>query len=130
MNIFLFILAGIAGGILGGMGLGGGTLLMPALTLFLDVPHIKAAAINLIAFVPMSIVSCIIHAKNKLIDWKSALLLAIPATVTGTMFSLFAQKLQSETLSRAFGIFLIVLSSLMIISNAFNFIKTKLKKSG
>ena len=35
----LFIVFGIIGGLLGGMGMGGGTLLIPLLTLGLDVPQ-------------------------------------------------------------------------------------------
>ena len=52
MQIFLLILAGIVGGIIGGMGMGGGTLLIPILTIFLDVPQKNAQAINLVAFIP------------------------------------------------------------------------------
>ena len=37
MNIVWLILAGAAGGIIAGMGMGGGTLTIPILTLALDV---------------------------------------------------------------------------------------------
>ena len=50
MQIFLLILAGIVGGIIGGMGMGGGTLLIPILTIFLDVEQKNAQAINLVAY--------------------------------------------------------------------------------
>ena len=56
MQIFLLILAGIVGGIIGGMGMGGGTLLIPILTIFLDVEQKNAQAINLVAFIPMAII--------------------------------------------------------------------------
>lgn len=117
-HIFLFILAGIAGGVIGGMGLGGGTLLIPILTVFLHVGGRQAAAINLISFIPMSIVSCVIHAKNKLLDIKKALLVAIPATVTGALTSVFAQRAPQSALTKAFAIFLICLAVVMIISRA------------
>ena len=68
MQIFLLILAGIVGGIIGGMGMGGGTLLIPILTIFLDVPQKNAQAINLVAFIPMAIIVTIINIKRKGID--------------------------------------------------------------
>ena len=32
MKIFLYVISGVAGGVIGGMGMGGGTLLIPLLT--------------------------------------------------------------------------------------------------
>ena len=52
-------------GVLGGLGMGGGTILIPLLTIFFDVEQQQAQAINLVAFIPMAIVSLIIHIKNK-----------------------------------------------------------------
>ena len=65
MQIFLLILAGIVGGIIGGMGMGGGTLLIPILTIFLDVEQKNAQAINLVAFIPMAIIVTVINIKRK-----------------------------------------------------------------
>ena len=60
----LFIVFGIIGGLLGGMGMGGGTLLIPLLTLGLDVPQQTAQLLNLLTFIPMSAFALIVHAKN------------------------------------------------------------------
>ena len=68
MDYIWFLIAGIVGGILGGMGMGGGTLLIPLLTFFLDVSQKNAQAINLISFIPMAVIALILHAKNKLIN--------------------------------------------------------------
>lgn len=122
-SALLYLLAGIAGGIMGGMGLGGGTLLIPALTLFLDVDGKQAAAINLISFIPMSLVACIIHAKNKLLDFRKALTLALPACATCALCSFFAQKVSENTLSSGFAVFLICLASVMLVSRAVESVK-------
>lgn len=114
-----YVLAGLAGGVMGGMGLGGGTLLIPVLTIFLNVSGKQAAAINLISFIPMSLVSCVIHAKNKLLDIKKALLIALPAAVTCTLSSLLAQRVPSDVISKGFAVFLICLACVMLISRAF-----------
>jgi len=109
MEIFLLILFGLIGGILGGMGMGGGTLLIPLLTIFAGINQIEAQAINLIAFIPMAVIAIIIHAKNKLINFK----VAIPLIVSGVVFSvlgaLLANLLNTLTLKTLFGIFLVAL---------------------
>ena len=76
MYIFLLILFGVIGGVLGGMGMGGGTLLIPLLTLGLNLTQQNAQAINLMAFLPMSIFALIIHFKNKLVRYKFSIPIA------------------------------------------------------
>lgn len=119
----LYVLAGIAGGVMGGMGLGGGTLLIPLLTLFLGVAPKQAAAINLVSFIPMSVVSCIIHAKNKLLDFKKAFLVAVPACITSVLSSLLAQKVKGEAVTKGFAVFLIVLAVSMLASRSAALVK-------
>ena len=63
--IILYALTGFLAGILGGMGMGGGTLLIPILTIFLGFKQKNAQAINLLVFIPMSLFALIIHIKNK-----------------------------------------------------------------
>ena len=82
--IFLEILAGIVGGIVAGMGMGGGTLTIPILTLFLKYEQLRAQGVNLVAFLPMAVVALFIHVKNHLVDFKNTWLLA----VVGSVFSL------------------------------------------
>ena len=106
MTLFL---AGLAGGIIGGMGMGGGTLLIPLLTAFCGFDQHTAQAVNLIAFIPMSAVSIAIHAKNGLIKPKYLLTVALPAAASGVLASLLAMNLQGGMLSVFFGWFLIVL---------------------
>ena len=64
MDSIFLILAGIVGGVIAGMGMGGGTLLIPILTIFLSVSQHLSQAINLIGFVPMAIIALIIHSKK------------------------------------------------------------------
>ena len=68
MEYLFYALAGLAGGMLGGMGMGGGTVLIPLLTILLGVPQHAAQAINLISFLPMAGVALIIHFKNGLVE--------------------------------------------------------------
>ena len=102
-----FIVAGLAGGVVAGMGMGGGTLLIPILTLLLNVTQKVSQSINLIVFIPTAVVALIIHYKNKLVDTKVGLTIII----TGVAFSLLgawlASGVSNESLKIYFGIFLI-----------------------
>ena len=106
MNIIWLILAGVVSGVIGGMGMGGGTLLIPILTIFLSFEQKNAQAINLLVFIPMAIVALIIHIKNKLVDLK----VGVPIICSGVIFSIagsmLAGLLGNEILQKIFGVFL------------------------
>lgn len=116
MFVVLLIIFGILGGILGGMGMGGGTLLIPLLTLGLDISQHTAQAINLLAFLPMSIVAIIIHSKNKLVKFKIALPIVFAGVISSVFASILANNIESQNLSIWFGIFLIIVGILQILT--------------
>ena len=107
MSVLWLVLSGLISGIVGGMGMGGGTLLIPILTIFLLFEQKSAQAINLLVFIPMSIVALIIHIKNKLVDFK----VGIPIVLVGILFSIggsyLASILTNELLKKIFAIFLL-----------------------
>lgn len=119
-RIILLVLAGIAAGALGGMGMGGGTILIPVLTIFFDVEQKQAQAINLVAFIPMAIASLIVHVKNKRVETKGILWIIIPATVLSLAGSMVAQAINGEILKRIFGGFLLLLSVAQFFSEEIN----------
>lgn len=123
MNVF-FILAGIAGGLIAGMGMGGGTLTIPILTLALDVEQKTAQSVNLIAFVVMSAPVLAIHVKNRLVDFPSLLKTAPLALAGSAVCAWFAPDIPAEILSRCFGGFLIALG----VWQGASAIKNKVKK--
>lgn len=53
MAFYICLVSGFVSGLLGGMGMGGGTLLIPVLTIFFSVPQKIAQSTNLLAFLPM-----------------------------------------------------------------------------
>ncbi len=131
MKIFLFIIIGIAGGLLGGMGMGGGTLLIPFLTLFTGTEQHLAQSINLLAFIPMSLFALIIHIKNKLVDFKYLWLISLPAVAAGIAASFLTKIVNGKALSKYFGIFLMVLGAYQLVCIAIDFFKDKkAKKEG
>lgn len=116
IKIILLALSGIAAGILGGMGMGGGTILIPLLTIFFNVGQKEAQAINLVAFIPMAIVSLAIHIKNKRVKKEGLLWIIIPAVLTSVGGGFAAQAVNGEVLKRIFGGFLLLLSVVQFFS--------------
>lgn len=109
MKIFILIAIGLAGGVIGGMGMGGGTLLIPLIAVCTDIEQHIAQAINLIAFVPMSVIALVIHIKNKLVDYKAFLWTALPAVALSVLAAYVSRLVGGKKLSMYFGIFLILL---------------------
>ncbi len=110
MSFYLYAAAGIIGGLLGGMGMGGGTLLIPILTIFLGVEQHAAQAANLIAFIPMSVISLRIHAEKGLLKPDGLWTVIIPAIIISVGGSFLAAYLPSDVLKKLFGAFLIALA--------------------
>lgn len=100
----------MVGGILGGMGMGGGTIIIPLLTILLSLNQKIAQAYNLISFLIMAIVAVIIHSKNKLIDFKSIIILVLSGVLFCIGGAFLAQVVNTEILKYIFAGFLILLS--------------------
>lgn len=116
MNVFLLILLGIVGGVAGGMGLGGGTILIPLLTIFLNVVQKQAQFLNVFSFVIMAVFIIIFHIKNKLIIVFPALIFSAFGVVFSFATSLFVKNISNNSLKIWFGIFLLVLAGVQIIA--------------
>jgi len=117
MKAFLLVLCGIAGGVIGGMGLGGGTLLIPLLTMGMHLPAELSAELNLLSFVPMSVVTVILHAKKKMIEGRKAIYLIAFASVGAIAAAVTIKFISAEFLRRGFGWFLISIGSLSFLSD-------------
>lgn len=105
----LTILIGYASGIISGMGIGGGTLLIPALVFITGIRQQIAQSINLIVFIPSAIAALCVHIKKKNIEKHLILKLAASGCVGAVLGSLLAVNLDSEILKKVFGAFLFVM---------------------
>lgn len=115
MEFLLFVVCGILGGILGGMGMGGGTVLIPLLVLLLGVEQKVAQATNVIVFVPMAIVTLILHFKNGLVDKKGIKKIILPALIFCVVGCIVAKYLKSKTLLKCFGGFLTIIAIVQFV---------------
>ena len=116
MEFVWYATAGVLSGILGGMGMGGGTILIPLLSIFYKVGQHTAQAINLIGFIPMSVVALIIHFKNKLVDFKNVIKIVLPGIATCIVGCFIARAMSADLLKRCFGGFLIILSVFQLLT--------------
>ena len=110
MEYFWYVMIGIIGGLIGGMGMGGGTLLIPLLSIFCGISQHTAQAINLIAFIPMAVVALIIHIKNKYVKFDKVILIILVGVITCIIGCHVAKVMSGDLLKRCFGGFLVLLS--------------------
>ena len=100
-------LCGLGAGTISAWGVGGGTLLLLVMTLFLGVEQRAAQAINLLFFLPTALSALICHAKGGYLD-KPTLKAAIPAAVALALAGAWAATaIDVELLRKPFGIYLL-----------------------
>lgn len=110
MSVVLYIIFGALAGVFGGMGMGGGTILIPLLTIFLGVTQKLAQGYNLLAFILMAVVAIIIHSKNKLVDLKSIWIVVLFGIVFCVGGAFLTKLVDTHILKIIFACFLILLS--------------------
>jgi len=115
VSFIYFLTAGFFSGLLGGMGMGGGTILIPALTIFLGVEQHVAQATNLIAFLPMALFTLNVHRKNGLLKTKGLAVIVVPALISSVLAGFLAVLLPSFALKKLFGAFLVGLSVKLLL---------------
>ena len=108
---FLFALGA---GVLAAWGVGGGTLLLVCMTLFLDVEPRLAQAVNLLFFLPTAAVGLWFHRRQGYLDrkvWRQA---AIPGAAAALAGALGALLVEPAVLRRPFGLFLLYCAATLL----------------
>ena len=105
----LLVLIGIITGIISGMGIGGGTVLIPVLLFCTGVSQHTAQATNLAAFIPSALAAVYIHIRNKRVNLRLAMLLLTGGIAGALLGSFAADSVQADVLGRIFGFFLLVM---------------------
>lgn len=107
MSWLLPLLCGLGTGIFSAWGVGGGTLLLLVMTLFLGVDQRTAQGINLLFFLPTAASALYCHAKNGYLD-KPTLKASVPVAVAAALVGAWiATGLDVEVLRKPFGIYLL-----------------------
>ena len=105
----ILFLIGLASGVISGMGIGGGTILIPALVIFANPDQHVAQSVNLIFFIPTAVIALIVHIRNKRIDFSVAIPIIIFGLLGAYIGSRLAIRLPGAVLKKYFGIFLLTL---------------------
>ena len=109
------LLVGVGTGILSAWGVGGGTLLLLIMTLFLGVEQRTAQGINLLYFLPTAGAGLLFHRKAGMLD-KQALRQAVPwGLATAALGAWAATVMDTELLRRPFGVYLLVTGVMLLV---------------
>jgi len=110
------ILTGFISGIVSGTGMGGGTILILILSLFMGIDQHIAQATNLVFFVPTSITAIIVSIKEKLIEWKIGTIIAVSGMAGAVIGAKISVNMNVDLLKKVFGYFLSVIAIYEIYS--------------
>jgi len=110
------IIAGVVSGIISGMGIGGGIILIPVLTIFLGFDQKVAQGITLLYFIPTAVFALIVHIKNKNVDFKVALKTASTGVVSAGIGAYCIKFLPTPILGKIFAVFLLIVGIMQVVS--------------
>ena len=116
---FTGILSGLVGGILG---VGGGTVRIPLLVLFLGVPQWSAQGASLFSMIPTSFVGAITHWKMGNVEVRLAPWLWVSISVGALLGGILAHYLPATTLRKTFAVIvgLVALREILFLSSKLN----------
>lgn len=109
------LLIGLSGGFFGGLaGLGGGIIMIPLMSLTIRLTQHQAHGTSLMAIVFTSFIGSLTYFHHGSVDWAAAFILASSAIITSRIGVLYAHSLPENKLRKAFGIFVICISVILI----------------
>ena len=108
MPLILILAVSTVLGFLTGLGVGGGSLLILWLTLFLQEPQNTARTINLLFFLPAALVACLFRHKQGTLKLEKIYPAIVAGIIGAVLFSLIAMHLDTEVLRKPFGVLLLL----------------------
>ena len=115
------VLIGLISGIISGTGMGGGTILILLLSIFMGLDQHVAQATNLVFF------AIFISLKKKIIDLRAGVVVIIVGVVGATIGAIISSKMNVNLLKKFFGIFLLIIAIYEIYSWYKMYIKKKIR---
>lgn len=118
MTAFLYMLLGLVAGFLSGLiGIGGGTIIVPALVLFFGISQHMAQGTTLALLVPpIGILAAWTYYRQGYVDLNIAGFICLGFFVGGFVGAKIATSLSNTVLERIFGIALLLISLKMIFA--------------
>jgi len=115
--ILIAIAIGLVAGLLGALcGVGGGIVLVPAFVALFGFAQQKAVATSLAAIIIPALAATVSNTRaGNLIDWKIVAIVGLASALTAWFGSDLMRSLSNQTLTRIFGVVLILLGARMLI---------------
>jgi len=113
----LYLLIGLVAGTLGGLfGIGGGIIIIPALTYLLHFTQHKAQGTSIVFLVlPVGLLGAWKYFQDKNVDFRAVTFIAIGFFVASLFGATLASKIPDVDLKKYFGVFLLLVSIKMIL---------------
>ena len=109
----------LLGLVTGFLGAGGGFLLIPALVILMKLPMKKAIGTSLLIIALNSLIGFLGDIGHHLIDWKFIITVSAIAIAGIFIGGYFNQKVNSDTLKKGFGWFVLVMGIYIIVKELF-----------
>lgn len=106
----LAIVFGVIAGIVTGLGMGGGTVLILLLSLFMGLEQHVAQATNLVFFIPTSLSAIIINLKQKNVNLRKAIIISFFGIIGAIIGAIISENISSKNLRKYFAIFIIFIA--------------------
>lgn len=114
MHYVILGIVGLLSGVCAALGIGGGFVLLIYLTAIASTNQLEAQLINLIFFIPIGLLSLILHIRHKLVVKEAA----IPAAIAGSFGAicgvLLATMLEPKLISKIFAIFILIVGIMQL----------------
>jgi len=108
VDLLMAVIGFVAGMVGGALGIGGGIVLVPALTIAFGVPQTIAQGTSLATIVPPSVSGAIAQDRVGNVIRRAAVWMAAVGALSAVAGGLLALALPTEVLQRVFGAFLLV----------------------
>lgn len=116
MALLLVALSVIIGIVSALFGIGGGILIVPALVILADFSQHLAEGTSLLIIVPTAMMGVRSHNRSGFLSLRHGLLLGAGGMVGALVGASTALQLSSETLTRAFGVFTVLIGARFIVT--------------
>lgn len=118
MNQFLYVILGLAAGIFGGMfGIGGGTILIPALVYLFGLSQHQAQGTTLAIMIPpIGLLAAMRYYYSGNVKLGMAAFICVGFFIGGLIGANIVQKFPGPFLKKIFGVYLLVIAGHMIFS--------------